>query len=115
MKPFVAAALTAFVTLSACDVPTGSEATVIDPVIGKRLVAGEFTFIFQADGTMGGEARGETVVGTYDATASEVCSLYTAPTFLTGREYCSVPTFGDGTVTFNRRDGSTSPAYQIQD
>ncbi len=117
----------AAVTLSGCntdtemtDAPKSEEAmamavgTVVDPLIGKRLVSEAATFIINADGTMGGEIRGEAIVGTYVANATETCSTYSAPEFLTGRDWCSVPEIDGDTVIFNRRDGTTSPAYAIQ-
>lgn len=84
------------------------------PLIGKRLVSGDTTFILNADGTMGGEINGQTVVGTYKITGDESCSTYTAPDFLTGREYCSVPAITGNTLVFNRRDGTQSPVYTIE-
>lgn len=84
------------------------------PLIGKQLVSDGVTFIINADGTMSGQARGEAVVGTYKIDGDESCSIYTAPEFLTGREFCSVPTITGNTVVFNRRDGTTSPVYTIK-
>lgn len=84
------------------------------PLIGKRLVSEEATFILNTDGTMGGMIRGEAVVGTYKINGDESCSTYTAPEFLTGREFCSVPAFSGNTVVFNRRDGTKSATYTIE-
>lgn len=112
--------ISAVVLLAACmqetemaEAPMAS-GTVVDSLIGKSLVAENATFIFNSNGTMGGQLRGEAVSGTYVATDAEVCSTYTAPEALTGREFCSVPAIGDGSVVFNRRDGSQSPAYAIE-
>lgn len=96
-------------------VPSPSTAkTVVGPLIGKRLVGDNVTFIINADGTMGGTFRGEPVVGTYQANAKESCSSYSSPKSLTGREFCSTPVISGNTVVFNRRDGSKSPVYTIK-
>lgn len=100
--------------LVACE--TEPQATVVDSLIGKDLVAADgTTFVFNADGTAGGSFRGEAVAGTYSANASEVCSTYTAPqTLVDVGEICSVPAIDGDTVIFNRRNGSQSQAYTIQ-
>ncbi|WP_425093282.1 hypothetical protein [Tropicimonas sp. S265A] len=100
--------------LSACDTPGPSEPTAADPLVGKSLVGADgTTFLFNADGTVGGTLGGEAIAGTYEASATEICSTYTAPDRLTGREFCSTPTMSDGAVVFNRRDGSRSQPYVI--
>ncbi len=96
------------------EVAMAANTSVVTPLIGKRLVGETATFIINADGTMGGNVRGEAVVGSYVATSTETCSTYTAPEFLTGREWCSVPVIEGNTVVFNRADGSQSPTYEIQ-
>ncbi|EPX83906.1 hypothetical protein Salmuc_01681 [Salipiger mucosus DSM 16094] len=94
---------------------TMETATVVDTFIGKRLVTENGgVFLFNPDGTVGGSLRGEEIVGTYTADTQEVCSTYSAPEFLTGREFCSVPVISDNTVVFERRDGSSSPVYMIE-
>lgn len=110
------------VSLSAClsdgDVGGGSISkndNAVSPLIGKRLVGENATFIFNADGTVDGQFRDEAIVGTYKASAVESCSIYTAPKQLTGREYCSTPVISGNTVVFNRRDGSNSGSYTIKD
>ncbi|WP_425041176.1 hypothetical protein [Primorskyibacter sp. S187A] len=85
------------------------------PYVGKQLVSDDGTvFLFGADGTVGGTIRGEAIMGSYSATAKEICSTYSAPDFLTGREYCSTPVQNGNTVVFNRRDGSSSQPYEIK-
>ena len=106
--------------LAACQTTTSSTEsaapTVVDPLIGKTLVTGNTTFIFNPDGTVGGNFRGEAdIVGVYSADATQVCSSYSAPSNFAGLgEICSVPVISDGTVVFNRTNGSTSPVYTIQ-
>lgn len=103
--------------LTACSTSTDTEmaaATAADPLIGKSLVAGDVTFVLGADGSMGGTFKGEEIVGTYVADEEEICSTYTAPEALAGREFCSKPQISDGVVVFNRRDGSQSPPYAIE-
>lgn len=91
------------------------EATVVDSLVGKRLVTGsDAVIMFNADGTMGGTMRGEPVAGAYDADAARVCSTYTSPAILVGREFCSTPVIDGNTVVFNRADGSQSPVYTIE-
>lgn len=111
-----AASLCATFALAGCLGSTsGTIPTVVDPLIGKRLVAGEDTvFIIKADGTMGGTLRGDPIVGTYSANTQETCSTYTAPAQLVGREFCSIPVITGDTVVFQRRDGTTSPVYEIR-
>ena len=89
--------------------------TAATQFFGKQLVSesGD-VFIFNADGTVGGNLRGEAINGTFSASATEVCSEYTSPEFLVGQEYCSTPVVTDGSVVFNRRDGSQSQAYSIE-
>ena len=107
-------ALTSLVLLSACAETSTSSPTAVDGLVGKRLVADSGTvFLINADGTMGGEFRGEPIVGTYTASATEICSVLTAPAKIAG-ERCSVPVIANGTVVFNRRDGSKSAVYNIQ-
>ena len=116
MRYFILAAI-AGLGLTACETTTTQSMvapTVVDDLVGKRLVnADGGMFVFNADGTMSGMLRGESVVGVYTADANEVCSTYTAPANLTGREYCSKPTYQDNMIVFVRRDGSSSAAYRI--
>ena len=123
MRLFSATVIATALTLAACtpelDTATASApadngaATVVDPLIGKRLVSGDTTFIINANGTMGGEVNGEPVVGVYKADAKESCSTYSSPEFLVGREFCSTPMISGNTVIFHRRDGSKSQPYTI--
>ena len=79
MRLFSATVIATALTLAACtpelDTATSSApadsiaATVVDPLIGKRLVSGDTTFIINANGTMSGEVNGEPVVGVYEADA----------------------------------------------
>ena len=102
-------------TESMSSAQTESMSTAADQFFGKELVADDgTTFIFFEDGTVGGSFRGEDVTGTYTADATEICSTYTTPEPLTGREFCSTPDVSDGVVVFNRRDGSQSAAYAIK-
>ncbi|MEM9105731.1 MAG: hypothetical protein AAGC96_08750 [Pseudomonadota bacterium] len=95
--------------VSACQ--TGP--TVVDPLIGKQLVTeGGSTLLLRRNGTIGGQAQGEQIVGTYSADSTEICSTLTEPAGFAG-ERCSVPVIRDNTVVFNRRDGSSSPVYNI--
>jgi len=102
--------------LSACMSTTADQATVADNIVGRQLVTEDgSTIIVNADGTVGGAIGGNPVVGTYVANAKEMCSVYTSPERLVGREFCSTPVFNDdGTMTFTRRDGSSSPIYTIK-
>ena len=89
-------------------------ATAADPLIGKTLTGPQATFIFNADGTVGGSFRDDPIVGVYTASATEVCSTYSAPAnFADLGEICSKPAISGDQVVFNRRDGSTSPTYSI--
>ena len=92
---------------------TSSTASAIDPLVGKNLVSENATFIFDRDGTFGGNFRGEPIVGTYTASATEICSTITEPENIAG-ERCSTPEYNGNTVIFNRRDGSQSALYQIE-
>lgn len=113
MKIIAPASIGLALALTAC-APAEDGPSVVDTLIGKTLTTDAGTvFVFNSDGTVGGMFRGEEVVGTYDANGKEVCSIYTAPELLTGREYCSVPEIVDNTVIFNRRDGSQSGLYTI--
>lgn len=105
--------------LAACQTTTGgsvADATAATQFFGKSLVAEDgTTFIFNEDGTVGGmNGGGEEIVGSYEATGAEICSTFTAPANLVGREFCSTPMIDGDTVVFNRRDGSSSPAYMIK-
>lgn len=102
--------------LAACQTTTsGQQPLVVDQFIGKTLVDASGTvFRYAVDGTIGGEFRGQTVVGTYTADGREMCSTFSAPPDLTGRTFCSAPAVTGDTVVFNRRDGSQSVPYQIQ-
>ncbi|MFY0679567.1 MAG: hypothetical protein JXR13_03235 [Thalassovita sp.] len=116
MKYFTLA-LVASLGLTACQTTTegSSQATVVDTLIGKTLkTENGSTFILSGDGTVGGLLRGDPIVGTYDANAREICSTYSKPQALAGKEFCSVPTIDGNTVVFKRRDGSNSPIYYIQ-
>ena len=110
---FMIAAVAAFMTVSGCDeAGTQSNGTAVDGLIGKPLVAQDgTTFLFNADGTVGGIFRGENIVGTCEATATEICSAYTAPSSLVNSRPCSTPAITGDTVVFSRRDGSLSQAY----
>jgi len=121
MKFFSIIAVSATMALSACvSDGIGSTTTMtkaanaVTPLIGKKLVNDSATFIFNSDGTIGGQFRDQPIVGSYKATATESCSVYTAPQQLTGREYCSTPVISGNTVIFNRRDGSNSGEYTIE-
>jgi len=124
MKFAVFGALACAVSLSACAPAPSSESasapeamavSSVAPFVGKTLIAESGTvFLFNADGTMGGELGGEPVSGAYSATATEVCSTYTWPAALVGREFCSTPDVNGDQVIFNRRDGSVSDTYTIQ-
>jgi len=110
-------ALASIAALSACtETPTAPGSDVVAPFVGKTITSeGGTSFNFLPDGTIEGVFRGsEPIVGTYTSSEREVCSVYTSPKQLTGREYCSVPDIDGSTVVFNRRDGSQSPVYQIQ-
>lgn len=108
----IAIVLVGTMALAACE--TTPSVTAADQFFGKELVAADgTTFIFNPDGTVGGSFRGEEVVGTFSADATEICSEYTAPDKLTGYEVCSVPAIDGDTVIFNRRDGSQSQPYMI--
>lgn len=92
-------------------IPTGS---VISPLIGKTLVSESgASFVYNADGTIGGNMSGEAVTGTYTVHATDACSVFATPANLKGKEFCSTPKINGDTVVFHRRDGSTSPAYKI--
>jgi len=115
MKTHLGLALASVLGLAACNTSDGSQTgTVVDTLIGTPLVASDGTvFLFNQDGTIGGNLRGEQIVGTYVANAREVCSTYSEPENLVGREYCSAPQIDGNTLIFNRRDGSQSQAYMI--
>lgn len=91
-----------------------ASASAVAPFLGKQLIAENGTvFTFSNDGVVGGTLDGAPIVGVYSATASEVCSIYTAPERLSGREYCSTPQIDGDMVIFVRRDGSRSQQYRI--
>ena len=97
-------------------VPAASAVNTIDEVIGKRLVAKNGTvFLIREDGTMGGTLNGEEVIGVYTRNGNEMCSTYTSPKSLSKGEFCSTPVIKKGTVVFNRRDGSKSRIYNIEE
>jgi hypothetical protein len=108
--------LSALLATSACMENTGAtqSATAVTPLIGKTLTAenGD-VFLFDGNGNVGGTLRGEPIVGTYEATATEICSTYSSPEFLTGREFCSTPVYEGQTLIFQRTDGSQSQPYTI--
>ncbi len=108
-------ALSAMALMAGCMSTTPADTpTAATPLLDKRLVSdGGAVFLINSDGTMGGEWRGQPIVGTYEATSTEICSVLTAPAQLAG-ERCSVPVIADGKVTFNRRDGSQSATYTIE-
>jgi hypothetical protein len=115
MKAIFVAVTAALLALGAC-APTGEmeKASIVEPLLDKRLVSENGTvFIIGSDGSMGGTLNGEAIVGTYEATETEVCSTYSQPAALTGREFCSTPVFDGNKVVFNRRDGSQSQEYTI--
>ena len=94
------------------DVDTANAA---ESFVGKRIVAENGTvFAFGEDGTIGGSFRDQPVVGTYFIDGDAICSTYTAPEPLAGRDYCSVPDITGDTVVFNRRDGTQSGIYRIE-
>lgn len=112
-------ALTATLFVAACNTTTDTaemaKPTVVDSLVGKTLVAGENTFIFNADGTVGGNIGENALVGSYSANETQVCSSYTAPERLVGLGgICSVPVITGDTVIFNRTNGTQSPVYTIQ-
>ncbi|MEE4187055.1 MAG: hypothetical protein V2I76_01230 [Roseobacter sp.] len=117
MKKFLAISLIALV--AGCMSTTTSETAggspnAATPLLDKQLTTEDGTvFIIGSDGTMSGTWRGQAIAGTYEATATEICSDLTAPAPIAG-ERCSTPVIADDTVVFNRRDGSTSPVYTIQ-
>ena len=117
MKHFTITAIASAVLLSACaSEPTAPQPTAADPFIGKRLVSdsGDVVFLYNSDGTVGGEFRGDDVVGEYTAYATEICTTFSAPDLLAGREYCSKPDFDGNTGVFNRRDGTQSARYTVE-
>ncbi|PWJ22421.1 hypothetical protein [Jannaschia seohaensis] len=92
-----------------------STATTAGAVIDQRLVSDQGDiFLIRSDGTVGGSLRGEPTVGTFTTDGREICSTYTSPPSLTGREFCSVPEIDGNRVIFNRRDGSQSQPYTIE-
>ncbi len=103
--------------MSDTPIATGPATSAVEAFVGKSIVSeGGTTFNFRPNGTITGVFRGsEPIAGTYTSTAREVCSTYTSPDQLTGREYCSVPQVNGLNVIFNRRDGSQSPTYVIQE
>lgn len=110
----------AALSLSACQSTTNASmdkapTSVAAPLIGKTLAleSGD-SIILNADGTVGGQIRGGEVSGTYVATAKDLCSVYTSPDVLKGKEFCSVPKIDGDTVIFHRSNGTTSPTYNIQ-
>ncbi|MEM1232697.1 MAG: hypothetical protein AAGH70_01095 [Pseudomonadota bacterium] len=114
MKFFATTTLLSVALLAGC-AEMSDTTTAADQFIGKQLVAEDgTTFIFMPAGAVAGTIRGEDVVGTYEATASEICSTYSSPEFLTGQEFCSTPEVTGDTVVFNRRDGSQSAVYAIE-
>jgi len=115
MRAYLGLAVASIMVLGACDTSSRPQAaTVVDSLIGTQLVGSDGSvFLFNQDGSVGGNLGGEKIVGTYEATAREVCSTYSAPERLTRQEYCSVPQINGDTLIFNRRDGSQSPAYKI--
>ena len=115
MLRFAPLAIIALVAGCETTTSTSGAASAVDPLVGKTLVGPQATFLFNADGTVGGTFRDDPIAGTYTSSATEICSTYTAPdNFVSLGEICSVPTISNGTVVFNRRDGSTSPVYTIQ-
>lgn len=95
-------------------VEVGEPELAVDPLIGKRLVGERATFLFNADGTVGGTFDGNLIVGTYTSDAQEICSEYTAPENFVNLKPCSKPAINGDTVVFNRRDGSRSATYRIE-
>ncbi len=86
----------------------------VDPFLGKRLISGQATFLFKADGSVGGSFDGNAIVGTWRSDESEICSEYTAPENFVNLKPCSKPVVSGDTVVFNRRDGSQSAVYRIE-
>ena len=121
MKRIFVAVLPVLFAVSACDDSTemmstpaaAPQGTVVTPLIGKTMTAGSAIFIFNSDGTVGGSLRGDPIVGVYDVNGQVVCSTYTSPDALVGREFCSTPDINGDKVIFNRVDGTQSPEYTI--
>lgn len=119
MKSFSIMIAAAALSLSACQSSTDASmvkapSSVIAPLIGKTLVAESgASFIYNADGTVGGSMGDETVAGTYIVHTTDACTVFASPAQLKGKEFCSTPKISGDTVTFHRRDGSTSPTYKI--
>lgn len=110
------ALIAALSALAACTAPATTDGTTAaSQFVGKTLTGdGGTVFLFQDGGVVGGSFRGEApIVGTYTATATQICSTYSEPAQLTGREFCSTPVVTGDSVVFNRTDGSQSPAYTI--
>lgn len=127
MKKYILAAVLSVFALSACqttqtastntEADAASEATEISVgfLVGRTVVADNGTvFVFNKDGTMGGEMGGKPIVGTYVIEGNEICSTYSEPANLAGRDFCSVPTMLGDRIIFVRRDGSKSQPYAIE-
>lgn len=94
----------------------GSGPSVVDAFVGKKIASKSGTvFEYLADGTIGGLLRGETPIkGVYTADAEKVCTTYSAPEMLAGKERCSKLELNGKTIIFIRGDGSKSKPYTIQ-
>ncbi|MGH1415335.1 MAG: hypothetical protein ACRBB0_17735 [Pelagimonas sp.] len=116
VAPLIAAAFALGACQSTTDAPMEKAPTsMIAPLIGKTLVAETgATFVYNADGTVSGEMRNLPVAGVYTINAKDTCTVFSAPDQLKGQEFCSKPEINGNTVVFHRRDGSTSPKYEIK-
>ena len=115
MKPL--SSLAAMLVLAGCvSSPQSKSPTAADGLIGKRLSASSGqVFLLNPDGSVGGRtSAGQAIVGTYRANSTEICTKVTAPPAVSG-DYCSIPVINENTVIFNRRDGTRSDLYLIED
>lgn len=100
------------IATSAC----AAEQTVADPFTRKTLVLSSKSYLSdKSNGTVTGKMRGEVARARYAANETTICSEFSAPAFLKGKTFCSVPVITGDTVVFYRQDGSKSPVYTIQD
>ena len=111
---FVAAAAVAL-ALAGCQDTADTAPTAATPLIGKTLIdQNGATFLYHANGTVTGTAWDKPVAATYEASADEICTTFSAPDRLKGKEFCSKPMIDGDEVIFHRRDGSKSPPYKIE-
>jgi hypothetical protein len=101
--------------LSACvEAPGSAPTNAVAPFLDRPLVSdGGDVFLIRSDGTIGGQIQGDPIAGTYETDGTEICSVYTSPAMLAGREFCSTPVVTGDRLIFERRDGSRSQAYTI--